>query len=173
MLPLQRWRARGQLAEIRDADLRLSESDVGLLMTNFGLNLSDGDISTLTGRTEGWLAGLQLAALSLRRGEDPPSFIRRFAGSEQVVADFLVEEVLDRQSEEMVEFLKATSVVDEFDVELANFLLGDGDGAQLLREAVSAGLFISPLGGDLSPLPLPPALSGTAPRSTGRGSAPY
>ena len=82
------------------------------------------------------------------RGEDPPSFIRRFAGSEQVVADFLVDEVLDRQSERMVEFLKATSVVDEFDVELANCLLGDGDGAHLLREAVSAGLFISPLGGD-------------------------
>ncbi len=152
VLPLQRWRARGQLAEIRDADLRLDEGDVGLLMTNFGLDLSDGDISTLTGRTEGWLAALQLAALSLRRGEDPPSFIRRFAGSEQVVADFLVEEVLDRQSDRMVEFLKATSVVDEFDAELASFLLGDGggDGAHLLREAMRAGLFISPLGGDLT-----------------------
>ena len=150
VLPLQRWRARGQLAEIRDADLRLDESDVGLLMTNFGLVLSDSDISTLTGRTEGWLAGLQLAALSLRGGEDPASFMHRFAASEQVVADFLVEEVLDRQSERMVEFLKATSVVDEFDAESANFLLGDGDGAQLLREAIYAGLFISPLSGDLS-----------------------
>ena len=75
-------------------------------MKNFGLNLSDGDVSSLTGRTEGWLAGLQLAALSLRQGEDPHSFIRRFAGSEQVVADFLVEEVLDQQSRRMVEFLE-------------------------------------------------------------------
>ncbi len=150
MLPLQRWRARDQLGEIRDADLRLGERDVALLMKNFGLNLSDGDVSSLTGRTEGWLAGLQLAALSIRQGEDPHSFIRRFAGSEQVVADFLVEEVLDQQSRRMVEFLEATSVVDEFDAELANVLLGDGDAAHLLREAMYAGLFISPLGGDPS-----------------------
>ena len=148
VLPLHRWRARGQLAEIRDTDLRFDEDNVGAFMANFDLHLSDGDVRALTERTEGWLAGLQLAALSLQRGEDAPSFIRRFAGSEQVVADFLVDEVLDRQSERMVEFLKATSVVDEFDVELANCLLGDGDGAHLLREAVTAGLFISPLGGD-------------------------
>ena len=148
MLPLQRWRARGQLAEIRDADLRLSENDVGLLMANFGLDLSANEVRALTGRTEGWLAGLQLAALSLRHGDDATAFIRRFAGNERVVADFLVEEVLEHQPERMVAFLKATSVVDEFDVELANFLLGGSDAGHLLREAVSAGLFISPLGGD-------------------------
>ena len=106
MLPLQRWHARGQLAEIRDADLRLSESDVGLLMANFGLDLSANEVRALTGRTEGWLAGLQLAALSLRHGDDTTAFIRRFAGNDRVVADFLVEEVLEHQPERMVAFLE-------------------------------------------------------------------
>ena len=150
MLPLQRWRARGQLAEIRDADLRLDETTSEHSWRNLDLHLSDGDIRALTERTEGWLAGLQLAALSLRRGEDAPSFIRRFAGSEQVVADFLVEEVLDRQSERMVEFLKATSVVDEFDVELANCPPRRRRRRSFATRGCSAGLFISPLGGDPS-----------------------
>ena len=121
VLPIQRWRARGQLAEIRDADLRLEEEQVSSFMQQYGLDLSPDDVHTLTTRSEGWLAGVQLAALSLQHDpEDPSSFIGRLAGTERVVADFLIEEVLDQQSAEMVEFLEATSVVDEFDVELAN-----------------------------------------------------
>ena len=147
VLPVQRWRARGQLAEIRDTDLRLEEEDVRTFMQHFGLDLSSGDVRTLTKRTEGWLAGVQLAALSLQQDPDPSSAIRRLAGSERVVADFLIEEVLDQQSNRMVEFLEATSVVDEFDVELANALLDDEDGPHLLRQAMSSGLFIVRVGG--------------------------
>ena len=149
VLPIQRWRARGQLAEIRDADLRLEEEQVSSFMQQYGLDLTRGDVHTLTTRTEGWLAGVQLAALSLQHDpEDPSSFIGRLAGTERVVADFLIEEVLDQQSAEMVEFLEATSVVDEFDVELANSLLGDEHGAYLLRQAMSSGLFVIPVGRD-------------------------
>ncbi len=149
VLPVQRWRTRGQLAEIRDADLRLEEDQVSSFMHQYGLDLSRSDVHTLTTRTEGWLAGVQLAALSLQHDpDDPSSFIGRLAGTERVVADFLIEEVLDQQSAEMVEFLEATSVVDEFDVELANALLGDEHGAHLLRQAMNSGLFVTAVGRD-------------------------
>ncbi len=147
-LPFHRWRTQGRLSQIREADLRLREKDAGTLMEHFGLALSSDDVATLSRRTEGWLAGVRLAALSLQNEPDPASFIRRFAGSERVVADFLVEEVLEKQTEPMVAFLQATSVVDEFDVELANCLLGAEDGGQLVRQAMSLGLFVVPLGGD-------------------------
>ena len=97
VLPIQRWRARGQLAEIRDADLRLEEEHVSSFMHQYGLDLSSGDVHTLATRTEGWMAGVQLAALSLQHdSNDPSSFIRRLDGTEHVVADFLIEEVLDQ-----------------------------------------------------------------------------
>ncbi len=148
MLPLQRWRSRGLLAEIRDAELRLSEDDVAGLVKNFNLDLTRDEVRTLTGRTEGWVTGVQLAAISLRGGEDRSSFMRRFAGGEHVLADFLIEEVLSHQSEQMVTFLKATSVVDEFDGEVANFLLDDRSGAHLIREAMSSGLFLEEIGSE-------------------------
>ena len=149
VLPIQRWRTRGRLAEIRDADLRLEEEHVSSFMHEYGLDLSRGDVHSLTTRTEGWLAGVQLAALSLQHEpDDPSSFIGRLAGTERAVADFLIEEVLDQQSAEMVQFLEATSVVDEFDVELANALLGDERGAHLLRRAMNSGLFVMAVGRD-------------------------
>ncbi len=149
VLPIQRWRARGQLAEIRDADLRLKEEDVRTFMQHYGLDLSHGDVHTLTIRTEGWLAGIQLAALSLQHGpDDPSSFIARLAGTERVIADFLIEEVLEQQPPDLVDFLQATSVVDEFDVELANCLLGDEHGSYLLRRAMNSGLFVIAVGRD-------------------------
>ncbi len=149
VLPIQRWRARGQLAEIRDADLRLEEEHVNSFIHQYGLDLSSGDVHTLATKTEGWMAGVQLAALSLQHdSDDPSSFIRRLDGTEHVVADFLIEEVLDRQSAEMAQFLYATSVVDVFDVELANALLGDEHGAYLLRRAMNSGLFVTAVGRD-------------------------
>ncbi len=148
MLPLHRWRARGTLSEVRDADLRLAERDVATLTANFGLKLSAEEIAALTRRTEGWAAGIQLAALSLQRTTDQASFIRTFAGSQHLVVDFLVGEVLARQSARMVSFLKATSVVEDFDIELAR-VLGECDDADvLLREAEAAALFLVSLEGE-------------------------
>ena len=150
VLPIQRWRTRGQLAEIRDADMRLKEEEVGTFMRHFGVSLSSDDVSMLTSRTEGWLAGVQLAALSLQQDpQESSSFIARLAGTDRGVAEFLIEEVLDQQSREMIDFLEATSVVEEFDTELASSLLGHEEGAApLLRQAMCSGLFVVPLGGD-------------------------
>ena len=131
LLPLHRWRARGTLSEIRDADLRLREREVAAMTTNFGLRLSAEEVGTLTRRTEGWAAGIQLAALSLQGTTDQASFIRTFAGSEHLVVDFLIGEVLARQSGRMVAFLKATSVVEDFDVDLAG-VLGECEDADAL-----------------------------------------
>ncbi len=150
VLPLQRWRTRGSLAEIRDADLRLSDEDMVSLLANFSLDLSGDDVRTLAERTEGWVTGVKLAALSLQGGQDRTSFMSRFSGSVHVVADFLLDEVLSHQSSEMVSFLKATSVVEEFDVTLANLLAPGGKSAHLLNEAVSSGLFLEAVGGDSS-----------------------
>ena len=148
LLPLHRWRARGTLSEIRDADLRLREREVAAMTTNFGLRLSAEEVGTLTRRTEGWAAGIQLAALSLQGTTDQASFIRTFAGSEHLVVDFLIGEVLARQSGRMVAFLKATSVVEDFDVDLAGVLGECEDADALLREAETAALFLVPLGGE-------------------------
>ena len=148
MLPLHRWRARGTLSEVRDADLRLREHEVAAMTTNFGLQLAVEEIATLTRRTEGWVAGVQLAALSLQRTADQASFISTFAGSEHLVVDFLLGEVLARQPVRMVSFLKATSVVEDFDVDLAGVLGECEDADALLREAEAAALFLVPLGGE-------------------------
>ena len=99
-LPLARLRARGQLTELRVADLRFTPSEAaGFLNQVMGLNLSAEDISTLETRTEGWIAGLQLAALSMQGHQDVPGFIRAFAGDDRYIVDYLVEEVLQRQPE--------------------------------------------------------------------------
>ena len=148
LLPLHRWRARGMLSEVRDADLRLLEREVAAMTTNFGLRLSAEEVAILTRRTEGWAVGVQLAALSLQRTADQASFIRTFAGSQHLVVDFLIGEVLARQPLRMVSFLKATSVVEDFDVDLAGVLAECEDAGALLREAEAAALFLVPLGRD-------------------------
>src|SRR6266702_253780 len=105
-LPLARLRARGQLTELRAADLRFTPSEAaGFLNQGMGLNLSAEDITALETRTEGWIAGLQLAALSMQGQQDAASFIRSFTGSHHFVLDYLVEEVLGQQSERVQSFL--------------------------------------------------------------------
>ncbi len=147
MLPLHRWRARGTLSELRDADLRLHEHEVATMTENFGVQLSLEEVAILTRRTEGWAVGVQLVALTLQRTPDQGSFIRTFAASQRLVVDFLIGEVLARQPVRMASFLKSTSVVEDFDVELAG-VLGECDNAEaLLREAEAAALFLVPLAG--------------------------
>ena len=148
LLPLHRWRARGTLSEVRDADLRLSEVDVGALTAKFDLRLSPEEVGALTRRTEGWVAGIQLAAISLHGTTDPASFISSFAGSDRIIVEFLIGEVLAHQPNRMAHFLKSTSVVEDFDVELAGVLGECDDAGALLREAEAAGLFLVPLGGE-------------------------
>ena len=112
-LPLARLRVRGQLTELRAADLRFTPAEAaGFLNEVMGLNLSAEDIAALETRTEGWIAGLQLAALSMQGHQDVTSFIKSFTGSHHFVLDYLVEEVLQQQSESVQTFLLRTSILD-------------------------------------------------------------
>ena len=110
-LPLARLRARGELAEVRAADLRFTEQETAAYFDGMGLRLYAGDVAALEDRTEGWIAALQLAALSLRGRDDAAGFIEGFAGDDRYVVDYLVEEVVHRQPEDVREFLLRTSIL--------------------------------------------------------------
>ncbi len=112
-LPLARLRARGQMTELRAADLRFTPAEAAEFLNRvMGLNLSAEDIAALETRTEGWIAGLQLAALSMQGHQDTASFIKSFTGSHHFVLDYLIEEVLGQQSESVQTFLLRTSILD-------------------------------------------------------------
>ena len=148
MLPLARLRARGELAELRAADLRFSPDEAAdFLGRVMGLELTAEDIAALESRTEGWIAGLQLAALSMRGQKDIAGFIRSFTGSHRFVLDYLVEEVLQRQSESVQTFLLRTSILDRLCGSLCDAVLGSpsASGQETLEYLERANLFIVPL----------------------------
>ncbi len=124
-LPLARLRARGQLAELRVADLRFTFAEATEFLNQvMGLNLSAEDIATLEARTEGWIAGLQLAALSMQGHQDAAGFISSFSGSHHFVLDYLVEEVLHQQPEHVQTFLLRTSILDRMCGPLCDAVIG-------------------------------------------------
>jgi LuxR family transcriptional regulator, maltose regulon positive regulatory protein len=145
-LPLARLRGRGQLVELRAADLRFtSEEAAQLLREAVGPDLQEGAVVALEERTEGWAAGLQLAALSLRGRTDIPDFVRGFSGSHRHVLDYLAEEVLDRQPEDLRAFLLETSVLERLCGPLCDAVTGRSDSQQLLERVERANLFLLPL----------------------------
>ncbi len=145
-LPLARLRAGGQLAELRADDLRFSaEEAAALLRETLGADLPGAAVAALAARTEGWAAGLQLAALSLRGQADPAGFVAAFSGSHRYVLDYLAGEVLDRQAEEVHGFLLETSVLEHLSGPLCDAVTGRA-GSQAMLEAIEqAGLFLLPL----------------------------
>jgi LuxR family maltose regulon positive regulatory protein len=147
-LPLARLRARGQLTELRAADLRFTPSEAaGFLQGAMGLNLSEEDIAALETRTEGWIAGLQLAAISMQGRKDATSFIESFTGSHHFVLDYLVEEVLEQQSESVQTFLLRTSILDRLCGPLCDAVLLDSaaSGQETLEYIERANLFLVPM----------------------------
>jgi LuxR family maltose regulon positive regulatory protein len=145
-LPLARLRVRGQLTELRAADLRFTPAEAAEFLNQMmGLNLSEGDIDALEARTEGWIAGLQLAALSMQGREDSVSFIQAFTGSHRYVLDYLVEEVLQQQPELIRNFLLQTSILDRFCTPLCNAVTEREDGKEMLDILEHSNLFIIPL----------------------------
>ena len=149
-LPLARLRARGELVEVRAADLRFTEQEAGAFLNEvMGLGLEPRQVAALEARTEGWAAGLQLAALSA--GGLPASeggveaFVDAFTGSHRFVLDYLLEEVLDHQPEDVRSFLLDTSVLDELTAPLCDALTGRTDGQQVLEGLERANLFVVPL----------------------------
>src|SRR5258706_9032813 len=147
-LPLARLRVGGQLTEVRVTDLRFTPSEAaGFLNQGMGLTLSVEDIAALESRTEGWIAGLQLAAISLQGQQDTTSFITSFTGSHHFVMDYLVEEVLGQQSERVQTFLLRTSILDRLCGPLCDAVLMDpsGSGRETLEYIERANLFLVPL----------------------------
>jgi LuxR family maltose regulon positive regulatory protein len=145
-LRLHRLRVSGELTEIRTADLAFTESETAELFDGSGVHLAAAQAKVLHERTEGWPAGLRLAAMSLHSG-DVQSQIDRFSGSELSVADYLVGEVTQRLSPADRDFLLKTSVVDRLNGELAGLVTGRTDGQQVLEELVRRNAFVVGLGG--------------------------
>jgi LuxR family maltose regulon positive regulatory protein len=145
-LPLARLRARGELVEIRAADLRFTPDEATAYLNEaMGLTLTAGDVAALEWRTEGWIAGLQLAALSLQGRDDVASFIAGFAGDDRYIIDYLVEEVLQRQSDIVRDFLLETSILDRLSGPLCDAVTGRNDGRAMLETLERGNLFIVPL----------------------------
>src|ERR671921_731793 len=145
-LPLARLRARGQLTEVRASDLRFTLSETAeFLQGAMGLDLSEEEIAALEVRTEGWIAGLQLAALSMRGREDVPGFIRAFAGDNRYILDYLVEEVLQRQPERIRNFLLQTSVLDRLSGPLCDAITNQEDAGVMLEALERGNFFVIPL----------------------------
>jgi LuxR family transcriptional regulator, maltose regulon positive regulatory protein len=147
-LPLARLRAQGQLTEVRAADLRFTTSEAAAFLTQvMGLTLSAQDIAALEIRTEGWIAGLQLAALSMQGQKDTTGFIQSFTGSHHFVLDYLVEEVLGQQPERIQNFLLRTSILDRMCGPLCDAVVLDPTaiGQETLEYLEHANLFIVPL----------------------------
>jgi LuxR family maltose regulon positive regulatory protein len=144
-LPLARLRARGQLNEIRVSDLRFTHSEAAdFLKHMMGLELSEANIAALETRTEGWVAGLQLAAISMQGQKDPASFIESFTGSHHFVLDYLVEEVLLQQPENIQTFLLCTSILNRLCGSLCDAILLDSTtpGQKTLEYVEGANLFL-------------------------------
>ncbi len=145
-LPLSRYRVRGQLTELRAADLRFTPEEAAEFLNQMmNLNLSVENIAALETRTEGWIAGLQLAALSMQGREDIASFIQAFTGSHRFVLDYLVEEVLQHQSEHIRSFLLQSAILDRFCAPLCNAVTEREDGKEMLDVLERNNLFLIPL----------------------------
>jgi LuxR family maltose regulon positive regulatory protein len=145
-LPLARWRARGELVEVRAADLRFTEQESATYLNGpMGLALSAQDVATLDRRAEGWIAALQLAALSMRGRDDVGAFIAGFAGDARHVVDYLAEEVLARLPDTTRDFLLETSVLERLTGPLCDAVTGRDGGRGTLVALERANLFLVPL----------------------------
>lgn len=142
-LPLARLRARGQLVELRAHDLRFAPEEAGQFLREvMGLPLDAHDIAALNARTEGWIAGLQLAGLSVRDRADASGFIAGLSGSHRHILSYLTEEVLSRQAEDVQRFLLETSILDKLSGELCDAVTGRSDSGVLLERLSAANLFL-------------------------------
>ena len=147
-LPLARLRARGELVEIRAADLRFTPDEAAVYLNEtMGLDLTVADVAALEGRTEGWIAALQLAALSIQGRDDAAGFIANFAGDDRYIVDYLVEEVLHRQPEQVRSFLLETSILTSMTGPLCDAVTGQVGGKAMLETLDRGNLFLVPLDG--------------------------
>jgi LuxR family maltose regulon positive regulatory protein len=145
-LPLARLRSRGELVELRASDLRFTPAEASAYLNDvMGLEIRDDDVVALGDRTEGWIAAIQLAALSMQGRDDSGAFIAGFAGDDRYVVDYLVEEVLQRQPEAVRTFLLETSILSRLTGDLCDAVTGSSGGAGTLEALDRANLFLVPL----------------------------
>jgi LuxR family maltose regulon positive regulatory protein len=145
-LPLARLRARGELVELRAADLRFTPDEAATYLTEvMSLELTESDVARLEERTEGWIAALQLAALSMQGRDDASGFIAAFAGDDRYIVDYLVGEVLERQPEPVRAFLLQTSILSRLNGALCDAVTGHAGGTSMLEALDRANLFLVPL----------------------------
>ena len=145
-LPLSRLRARHRLMELRADDLRFTFTEAASFLNEMmGFQLAEHDIVALETRTEGWIAGLQLAALSMQGRKDIAGFVSAFAGSHRYIVDYLTEEVLHQQSEQVRSFLLQTSILERLCGSLCDAVTGQSDGQGMLEQLELANLFLLPL----------------------------
>lgn len=148
-LPLAQLRARGELTELRADDLRFNSDEATLLLNQMtGLDLNAQEVAALESRTEGWIAGLQLAALSMQGHTDHTSFIKAFTGSHRFVLDYLSDQVLQQQPEELRLFLQQTSILDRLSAPLCDALTGNTGGQAMLEMVDQRNLFLIQLDDD-------------------------
>lgn len=141
--PLAALRARGDLLEVRASDLRFTSDEAAAYLTDaMALDLTAADVDALEARTEGWIAALQLAALSLRGRDDPAAFIAEFAGGDRFVVDYLMDEVLDRQTHDVRTFLLETSILHRLSAPLCGAVTGRSDAKATLDALERANLFV-------------------------------
>ena len=145
-LPLARWRVRGELAEVRAAELRFTGDEAAAYLNEMmGLRLAARDVAALAGRTEGWIAALQLAALSMQGRDDVAGFIAGFAGDDRYVVDYLAEEVLQRQPGPVQAFLLQTCILGRLSGPLCDAVTGRDGGKAMLAALDRGNLFLVPL----------------------------
>ena len=146
--PLGRLRARGELKELRASDLRFDKSEAGAFLNDvMNLDLTSSDVNALEERTEGWIAGLQLSALTLQGRENRSELVKEFAGDNRFVLDYLLEEVLNCQTEQVQNFLLRTSVLTRFNGPLCDAVTEDESGHETLEQLERANLFLIRLDG--------------------------
>jgi LuxR family transcriptional regulator, maltose regulon positive regulatory protein len=145
-LPLARLRAAGKLAEVRAPELRFTTAQAAALVRTVAtLDLLESDLADLVDRTEGWPGGIYLAALSLRGGSSPTAFVRQFTGGNRYIVDFLAEEVLSRQPEQIRQFMTRTAVLDRFCASLCDAVTGGTNAAEVIEIIERDNLFLVPL----------------------------
>ncbi|MFE7098161.1 helix-turn-helix transcriptional regulator [Streptomyces erythrochromogenes] len=142
LLPLHRYRAAGEIAEIRHADLRFTHADAEALLAEHRLDISQAGIRLLVERTEGWAAGVRLCALAMQRSPDPEAFVRQFAADRTTIADYLLKEVLDAQPPATQDLLLRVSVTDRVHPDLADALTGRDDAARTLAGLARDNAFL-------------------------------
>ena len=145
LLPLYRYRVAGQLAEIRASDLAFGIDEAALLLARQGCTLTADMVGSLTRRTEGWAAGLRLAAISLGAHRDPGQFVTELAAENSALTGYLVDEVLNAQPPEVQDVLLCTSILEQFSADAAAALAGDERAADMVRALVHANAFVQPM----------------------------